>query len=1409
MLRKYILVLSLILLSHSHGWAGPFEISKSEQVWLDNHPEISVGILDNSPPQSMVGKNGKVEGVDPEVVKLLNKKLAGRLKIVSGPWNEIYNAAKEKRLDVLMCLTPSEARLKYFNYTRPYMAEPHVIIAKKKGPDFGNIASLNGHTVALARGNFLVSYIREHYPAIKIKEYADPVEALKAVHNEEAKAHIGSRIVAEYLMDKNSIHDLKIHSLSQETSETNVIAVRKDWPVLASLLDRALASIPHNELHGVMNSWDKAHAKNKTIQSIDLTDEEKIWVQNHPNIVVGAETDWPPYDFVANGEATGFKNDYIRLLAEKVGLNLQFVHGFTWTELLDKLEKKEIDLIPALSKTPERQKFANYTTAYFNIKESLIVHRNAERIHSLDDMAGKSLARLEGYSSNKILMKKYPEIEIVFVTTAADGLIAVSEGLVDGYMDDLGVINYLRRKYLIEDLRVADANSLPSEAPAFHIGVRLDWKVLSGILEKAMSSVTLNEYNNLKNLWLVTEEMKINEFQLDPAEKAWLGSLGTLRVGICTSWAPFDFAGEDGTHKGITSEYVKIIKNKLGLKLEIIFGQWHDIQSQARAGEIDILPILNDTKTRREFLSFTKPYLHIPMIIATRTDSPYFPHIHDLTNIVVGVGEGYAIQEKLSRDYPEVTTRGYRTIKEALVALDSGEVSALVVNSSVFSYFQKQLGLQTTTYINNTTPYEDVLAMGVRHDLSPLVPLLNRVLAGISPEEHELISDKWVNLSIHKQTDWKMVWRITAGSIVLLFIVLFWNVKMTREVNRRRKAEANLIESEDQFRHTFEQAAVGIAHVAIDGRFIQINQKFCDILGYLHKEMMERTFQEITHPDDLEVSLEYVYQILVGEISSYVMEKRYIKKDGSDVWVNITVSLACDQSGKPKYFISVVKDITERKKLQKERDRILNLSYDLIAIAGMDGYFKYVNPAWEKILGYTKEELLSRPFLDFIHPDDHVKNDAEVENLSTGKETFDFENRYIAEDGAIHTISWTATSLVSEGLIYCIGRDITERKLVAFKLEKQQQLLDETGRIARVGGWEFDAQTLDLSWTQEIYRIHEVEDDFLPTVEGAMDFYLPESKRQLQSAVDNAIGSGDPYDLELELLTAKGNLRWVRAIGHVNISGGVIKSVLGTYQDISARKKAEEEKEKLEYRLREAQKKEAIGTMAGGFAHNFNNLLYIVLGNAEIAKEGMPEGSDAYDCLEEILDSTNRAMTLVQQIMTVSNQDSSIKEKFKPEKLLRKAINSLKALIPENVEVDANISSGVGEIRIEPSDFKKVVTNICMNAFDAMQGGYGVLGISLENIEPGSEKLLGEFGLEPGDFVRITISDTGHGITTENMTRIFNPFFTTKEVGQGEGIGLSEAQGIVTKCGGKIHVESDVDRGSIFSILLPLIPPEV
>lgn len=256
-----------------------------------------------------------------------------------------------------------------------------------------------------------------------------------------------------------------------------------------------------------------------------------------------------------------------------------------------------------------------------------------------------------------------------------------------------------------------------------------------------------------------------------------------------------------------------------------------------------------------------------------------------------------------------------------------------------------------------------------------------------------------------------------------------------------RASSAELKTNEERFRSTFEQAAVGIAHVAPGGEFLRTNDRFCEIVGYTRDEMLARTIQDITHPDDLDADLEHVQGLLRGEADTYSMTKRYYRKDGQIVWVVLTVSLLRDDSGHPRWFVSVVEDITDKIKIQQERDRVLELSHDLICTAGMDGFFKYVNPAWVRCLGYTEEELLSRPFTEFVHPEDRASTNLEAASLATGRSTLDFENRYLCKDGSIRHLSWVVTPFPDEQMLYCIARDVTARKQAEAKIQEYQQRL--------------------------------------------------------------------------------------------------------------------------------------------------------------------------------------------------------------------------------------------------------------------------------------------------------------------------------------------------------------------------------
>lgn len=255
------------------------------------------------------------------------------------------------------------------------------------------------------------------------------------------------------------------------------------------------------------------------------------------------------------------------------------------------------------------------------------------------------------------------------------------------------------------------------------------------------------------------------------------------------------------------------------------------------------------------------------------------------------------------------------------------------------------------------------------------------------------------------------------------------------------------------FRSAFDQAGIGMALVALDGRWLHVNRALCHLVGYTEEELLQRTFQDITHPEDLEVDVEHTQRLIRGEADSYQMQKRYFHRTGKTVWILLTGSIVRDQARQPQFFIAQIQDITEWKRAKEVGEMIFELPIALHFVAGFDGYFKKLSASWSQVLGHSEEELLARPYLDFVHPDDRSKTIEQANKVAEGRESVLFENRYRHADGTYRWILWTSISLIHEGLIYGVALDYTSRKQMEIELrnamEKQRALYEELDSSTR------------------------------------------------------------------------------------------------------------------------------------------------------------------------------------------------------------------------------------------------------------------------------------------------------------------------------------------------------------------------
>ncbi|HIJ77946.1 MAG: PAS domain S-box protein [Desulfobulbaceae bacterium] len=272
----------------------------------------------------------------------------------------------------------------------------------------------------------------------------------------------------------------------------------------------------------------------------------------------------------------------------------------------------------------------------------------------------------------------------------------------------------------------------------------------------------------------------------------------------------------------------------------------------------------------------------------------------------------------------------------------------------------------------------------------------------------------------------------------------------------------------------------------------------------------------------------------------------------------------------------------------------------------------------------------------------------------------------------------------------------------------------------------------------------------------------------------------------------------------VKDSSGKILGFLGIIRDVTERKMVEDEHARLQTQVRQAQKMEAMGTLAGGIAHDFNNILSAIMGYTDLAQYKLPPDSVVRRDLESVAQASRRAKELVQQILAFSRQAEQEKMPVEIRVLVKEALKLLRASIPTNIEIQQHLDGGEGAVFADPTQIHQVIMNLCTNAYHAMRDQGGILDVSLTSVSLSREDdLVQEQTLLPGEYLCLAVSDTGCGMEPAVLERIFDPYFTTKEKGEGTGLGLSVVHGIVKACGGNVVVSSTPGHGSVFNVYLP------
>jgi PAS domain S-box-containing protein len=706
--------------------------------------------------------------------------------------------------------------------------------------------------------------------------------------------------------------------------------------------------------------------------------------------------------------------------------------------------------------------------------------------------------------------------------------------------------------------------------------------------------------------------------------------------------------------------------------------------------------------------------------------------------------------------------------------------------------------------------------------------------------------------------------------------------------------EKELRECGEMYRDLCENANDLIQCVTPDGRILYVNRAWKETLGYGDEEVAGLTLFDIIHPDSQAHCMEAFKRVISGEGVDKV-EAVFVAKNGQEIVVEGSANCRFE-GGKPVSTRGIFRDITERKRVEEELQRyrdhlkelvegrttdvktlnedlrnkiieydkteeelknIFELSIDMICIADMkSNTFIKINPSFSSTLGYSDEELLARPYTDFIHPDDKAATFKIIEEkLAQGVSVINFENRYCCKDGSYKWLMWTAKPILGQGLSYAIARDITagkkaEEKIKTLNESLEQRVVERTAELAKVNKMlrsEIDERRHMMGTLQESRTMLQMVMDSIPVrlfwkdresihlgcnqrfaedagldfseqIVGKNDYELSwnEQAELYRSDDRQVIQTGIPkLNFEEPRTSPDGTRLWLRTskIPLKDLSGNII-GILGCYEDITEIKKMEEA-------LLQSEKLKSIGTISAGIAHEFNNILAVISGNVQLLERKYKDHDELAEALRTIRKATDDGAEISSKMLsfTKSSQDTKELASFDIRDLIKQSIDftmprwkNMAQANGINYQIDRDGIREIPEVHCNPTELREVFINIISNALDAMPDG-GTITVSTRCGRSGEQKADSKkentFKRQSlnselkGDFVVISFADTGKGMTEDVKKKIFDLFFTTRRP-KGIGLGMSISYGIITRHGGKIEVESEVGKGSTFTLQFPI-----
>jgi PAS domain S-box-containing protein len=598
-----------------------------------------------------------------------------------------------------------------------------------------------------------------------------------------------------------------------------------------------------------------------------------------------------------------------------------------------------------------------------------------------------------------------------------------------------------------------------------------------------------------------------------------------------------------------------------------------------------------------------------------------------------------------------------------------------------------------------------------------------------------------------------------------------------------------------------------------DGRLTMLNHAFAELVGYSEEALLNMRWDRDLTPE----AWREIEREALAELHSHGRpvryEKEYLRQDGSRVPIELLVHLVTDSDKQRRYYQAFITDITARKQatnaLQASKDllqSIVDNSATLIYVFDRNMRMLVANKALGELIGLPLSEMIGKRRAEFLPKkmaDRHEENDRRV--METGRSQ-QFEEAGIFKGQAV-TFLTTKFPLTDErGGIWAVGgisTEITERKQAEESLRESEERFRLAFENSNIGmclvGTDGGLLRVNRQLC-EMFGYGKAELEGMSVNSITHPDYLNVSPSFIQKATRNEI---DHFEFEKAYIHKQGHVVW----GH--ISSSLVRSGEGEPMyfishvvDITERVRSEQEREKLQEQLNQAQKMEAVGRLSGGVAHDFNNMLGVIMGFTDLAAIKLPSDHAVQIYLEEVKTAAQRSANITRQLLAFARKQIVAPQVIDLNEIIESMLKMLRRLIGEDIDLLWKPAKSLWLVKIDPAQVDQMLANLIVNARDAISG-VGKITIETGNVEFDEPFCKDHNGATPGPHAMLCVSDNGCGMDKETMAKIFEPFFTTKETGKGTGLGLSTIYGIVKQNNGYIDVHSEKGQGATFKIYLP------